>query len=113
VAEKEDLKLRHPPDMTPALFEKYLPYAIALGVEQAWAEQFSEVFARMQANRDAGYSPAWYQGSFNPGRMGSFASSVGGKLSSAISSAATAPGSSSGSGGSSGGGGGGGGGGGW
>lgn len=113
VAEKEDLKLRHPPDMTPALFEKYLPYAIALGVEQAWAEQFSEVFARMQANRDAGYSPAWYQGSFNPSRMGSFASSVGGKLSSAISSAATAPGSSSGSGGSSGGGGGGGGGGGW
>jgi uncharacterized membrane protein YgcG len=113
VAEKEDLKLRHPPDMTPALFEKYLPYAIALGVEQAWAEQFSEVFARLQATRGVAYSPTWYQGSFNASRMGSFASSVGGKLSSAISSAATAPGSSSGSGGSSGGGGGGGGGGGW
>jgi uncharacterized membrane protein YgcG len=113
VAEKDDLKLRHPPDLTPALFEKYLPYAIALGVEQAWAEQFSAVFARMQATQSAAYSPAWYQGSFNASRMGSFASSVGGKLSSAVSSAATAPGSSSGSGGSSGGGGGGGGGGGW
>ena len=113
VAEKDDLELRHPPDMTPELFEKYLPYAIALGVEQAWAEQFSEVFARLRATGGPAYSPAWYQGSFNSSRMGSFASSVGGKLSSAISSAATAPGSSSGSGGSSGGGGGGGGGGGW
>lgn len=114
VAEKDDLKLRHPPDMTPELFEKYLPYALALGVEQAWAEQFSEVFARLEATGGAAYSPAWYRGSFTATRMGSFASSVGGKLSSAISSAATAPGSSSGSGGgSSGGGGGGGGGGGW
>ena len=114
VAEKDDLALRHPPDLTPELFEKYLPFAIALGVEQEWAEQFSGVFARLVASGGAAYSPSWYQGAFNPSRMGSFASSVGGKLSSAISSAATAPGSSSGSGGgSSGGGGGGGGGGGW
>ena len=114
VAEKDDLDLRHPPDLTPELFEKYLPFAIALGVEQKWAEQFSRVFARMEAASNGTYSPHWYHGSFNSSRMGSFASSVGSNLSSAVSSSAAAPGSSSGSGGgSSGGGGGGGGGGGW
>ena len=114
VAEKDDLDLRHPPELTPELFEKYLPFAIALGVEQTWAEQFSQVFARLEASADGTYTPHWYHGSFNPTRMGSFASSVGSNLSSAVSSSATAPGSSSGSGGgSSGGGGGGGGGGGW
>ena len=115
VAEKDDLALRHPPDMTPQLFERFLPFAIALGVEQAWAERFSRVFARLEDTQGRAYSPAWYQGDFSPARMNSFASSVGGNLSSAISSAATAPGSSSGGGGggSSGGGGGGGGGGGW
>lgn len=116
VAEKDDLDLRHPPDLTPELFEKYLPYAIALGVEQKWAEQFSRVFARMEAEAtgNGSYVPHWYHGSFSSNRMGKFASSVGSSLSSAVSSSATAPGSSSGAGGgSSGGGGGGGGGGGW
>src|SRR5262249_52877856 len=32
-----------PPNKTPELFERFLPYALALGVEQAWANQFSEV----------------------------------------------------------------------
>ncbi len=115
VAEKDDLALRHPPDMTPELFEKYLPFAIALGVEQEWAEQFSQVFTRLGGAADGAYSPYWYHGNFSSNRMGNFASSVGGNFSSAISSAAAAPGSSSGSGGGgfSGGGGGGGGGGGW
>ena len=114
VAEKDDLALRHPPDLTPELFEKYLPFAIALGVEQKWAEQFSEVFARLEATEDGAYSPRWYKGKFSSNRMGNFASNVSSSFSSAVSSAATPPGSSSGSsGGSSGGGGGGGGGGGW
>jgi len=38
VAEKDDLNLKHPPEMTPELFEQYLPFAIALGVEQTWAD---------------------------------------------------------------------------
>ena len=115
VAEKDDLALRHPPELTPELFERYLPFAIALGVEQAWAQRFSQVFARLGAGAEgAAYRPAWYQGNFSATRMNSFASSVGGSFSSAISSAASPPGSSSGGGGgSSGGGGGGGGGGGW
>jgi len=114
VAEKDDLDRLKAPQKTPELFERYLPFAVALGVEQAWAEQFSEVFAGLDAQRSGGYSPAWYRGSFNPTRLGGFAREMGGSFSTAIASSATAPGSSSGgSGGSSGGGGGGGGGGGW
>ena len=114
VAEKDALELRHPPEKTPELFEKYLPFAIALGVEQAWAEQFTEVFARLAAAGGTPYSPHWYSGDFSSSRINRFTSDVSNNFSSAISSAATPPGSSSGSGGgSSGGGGGGGGGGGW
>ncbi|MBN2200830.1 DUF2207 domain-containing protein [bacterium] len=114
-AESKRMNILHPPGRTPELFEAYLPFAIALDVEQQWAEQFADVLARA-GDQPGGYSPAWYHSS---GRSGfnaqSFASSIGGSFSSAISSASTPPGSSSGSGGggSSGGGGGGGGGGGW
>jgi uncharacterized membrane protein len=115
VAEKDELNLRNPPEKTPELFERYLPFALALGVEQAWAEKFAGVFARLEASGSASYHPAWYHGHFNPHAIGSFTSGVGASLTSAISSASTPPGSSSGSGGGgfSGGGGGGGGGGGW
>jgi len=115
VAEKEDLNFRHPPDKTPQLFERYLPFAVALGVEQAWAEQFAKVFAALEAEQGVSYQPNWYVGSFSYMGLAGFAENVGSGFTSAISSAATPPGSSSGGGGggSSGGGGGGGGGGGW
>ncbi|HHO46978.1 MAG TPA: DUF2207 domain-containing protein [Desulfobacteraceae bacterium] len=112
VAEKDRLNLLNPPEMTPALFEKFLPWALALNVEQQWSEQFSSMLA--QAAKDGSYDPSWYHSS-RPFSARSLASSLGSSLSSTISSSSTAPGSSSGSrgGGSSGGGGGGGGGGGW
>jgi len=113
VGERERLNLLNPPERTPELFEKYLPYALALDVENAWAAQFAEVLAKAAAE---GYAPAWYVGhAFSSGHFSDFADNLGSGFSSAISSAGTAPGSSSGSGGggSSGGGGGGGGGGGW
>ncbi|MDO8907987.1 MAG: DUF2207 domain-containing protein [Pseudohongiella sp.] len=114
VAEKDDLNVAHPPELTPELFERFLPFAIALGVEQAWAERFEKVFAQLQETRGVSYQPLWYAGAFNAGRMGDFSRSIGSAMDTAISSAATPPGSSSGSGGGgfSGGGGGGGGGGG-
>ena len=115
IAEKDELAFKHPPEKTPELFEKYLPYAIALGVEQQWGEKFTHILAQAQVGNQ-GYSPTWYHGhSWNHNNIGNFAASVGGAMSSAIASSSTAPGSSSGSGGggSSGGGGGGGGGGGW
>ena len=115
VAEKDDLNHRYPPDKTPELFERYLPFAVALGVEQVWAEQFADVFAAIEVEQGTSYQPHWYHGTFNHNRLGSFADNVGSGFSSAISSASTPPGSSSGGGGGgfSGGGGGGGGGGGW
>ena len=125
VAEADRLNRLNPPDRTPELFERFLPYALALGVEQEWSEQFSEVFARMAAEGTApeswrgGYHPAWYVGNGLRGfNAGAFTSGLGSTLSGAISSASVAPGSRSGfggggGGGGSGGGGGGGGGGGW
>ena len=115
VAEKDELALRNPPKKTPQLFETYLPFALALGVEQKWAEKFADVFAAMRDSGADTYRPNWYQGHFDTANLGGFTENVGGSLNSAISSAATPPGSSSGGGGggSSGGGGGGGGGGGW
>jgi uncharacterized membrane protein YgcG len=115
VAEKDRLNLLNPPEKTPALFEKYLPYALALNVENAWSEQFAEVLAKAGTETQP-YSPVWYSGSswdnFHTSR---FSDSLGSSFAGAISSSSTAPGSSSGSGGGgfSGGGGGGGGGSGW
>jgi len=106
-----------PPEQTPAVFEKFLPYALALDVEQAWANKFSGVLAAAGAspgNDSTAYTPSFYSGLSSNGFSGTnFASSFGNSLTSAISSSATAPGSSGGGGGGSGGGGGGGGGGGW
>jgi uncharacterized membrane protein YgcG len=113
VAEEARLQALHPPEKTPQLFEKFLPHAIALDVENAWAKKFAGVLAAAAA---AGAASAWYSGqNFSSNPVG-FAERLGGDLSSTISSASTAPGSSdggSGGGGSSGGGGGGGGGSGW
>jgi uncharacterized membrane protein YgcG len=115
-------RLAPPPEKTPELFERFLPYAFALDVEQAWASQFSQVLAMAVApagssgHSTSGYSPSWYSGagiaSFS---AADFTSSFSSSFSSAVSSASAPTPSSSGSGGggSSGGGGGGGGGGGW
>jgi uncharacterized membrane protein YgcG len=114
ITERERLDRMTPPKNTPELFEKYLPYAIALGVENHWADRFAPVLAAAAAAGHQGF--AWYTGSSSPwSDTDGFVSSVGSSLASSVSSASTAPGSSSGSGGggSSGGGGGGGGGGGW
>ncbi len=115
IAEKDELNLLNPPEKTPELFEKFLPFALALGVEQHWAERFSSVFAALRGPNNASYHPVWYNGSWNSFDMSATTAGISSGLSSAISSSVTPPGSSSGSsgGGSSGGGGGGGGGGGW
>jgi uncharacterized membrane protein YgcG len=114
ITEGERLDRMTPPKDTPEIFERYLPYAIALGVENHWANRFAAVLAAAAAQGQSGF--IWYSGSSDPwSNPGRFADSVGSSLASTVSSASTAPGSSSGSGGggSSGGGGGGGGGGGW
>ena len=95
---------------TPEMFEKFLPYAMALGVEDNWAKAFEGIYSE---------PPQWYSG---PGgvhtfRPSAFTSNLGAMSTQAASVMASAPRSSGGSGfgggGSSGGGGGGGGGGGF
>ena len=117
VTEENRLEVLHPPEKTPELFERYLPHAIALGVENKWAGKFAAVLAAAAADSSQqGSTMGWYVGSSNVwSNPGLFATTVGASLASSVASAATAPGSSSGSGGGgfSGGGGGGGGGGGW
>jgi uncharacterized membrane protein YgcG len=118
-AEKDRFEKLNPPELTPAVFEKYLPYAIALDCENQWSRKFeAEAAAAGTAPSSAygSYTPLWYSGS-SFSRLGAagFTAALGASMASAAASAAVAPGSSSGSsgGGFSGGGGGGGGGGGW
>lgn len=118
VAEKERLGILHPPAKTPEHFEKYLPHALALDVEQEWSEQFADLL-KTQSDGAQFYQPRWYKGldtmGFGSRHLAAWSSSLASGLAGAIASAASPPGSSSGSGGggSSGGGGGGGGGSGW
>ena len=118
VAEKDRMAFHNPPERTPEIFENYLPFAIALKVEDQWGAQFEAILsaAALQEGEDH-YSPRWYagggRGRFHPA---TFSHNMASSFSSAISSAATPPsagGSGMGGGGFSGGGGGGGGGGGW
>jgi len=113
VAEEDRLNAMNPPNKTPELFEKFLPYAVALDCHNAWAKRFAGVLA---AAGTAAAVQTWYTGNQWDDPV-SFADHLGDQLTSTISSASTAPGSDSGGGssggGSSGGGGGGGGGSGW
>jgi uncharacterized membrane protein YgcG len=117
VAEQDRLETLHPPEKTPELFEKYLPYALALGVENQWSEQFAGLAADAGQDRsDRGYHPHWYRGDgWRRDGLSGLGRALGGSFAGSVASSSSPPGSSSGSGGggSSGGGGGGGGGSGW
>ncbi len=108
IAESERLKILNPPDRTPALFEKYLPYAMALDVERQWSEQFGKILR--QVNSGQGYHARWYSGLQASDGVAAMTADLGQGLASSVAASASAPGSSSGfsGGGSSGGGGGGG-----
>jgi uncharacterized membrane protein YgcG len=113
VAERDDLARQKAPPMTFDEFQRFLPYALALGVERTWANRFAEAVGPAAAAA-AMSSVGWYQGG-SLDNVSSLTDGLGSSFSGAISSSSSAPGSSSGGGGggSSGGGGGGGGGGGW
>ena len=114
-AEEDRLEQMKSPRLTPEVFEAFLPYAYALGVENSWCRRFEKEMPE-EVRQQNGGRPGWYQGNTRSFRsMNDMGSRFSSSFSSAISSASSPPGSSSGSGGggSSGGGGGGGGGGGW
>ncbi|MDO7742442.1 MAG: DUF2207 domain-containing protein, partial [Pedobacter sp.] len=55
-AEEHRLNMLNPPELTPALFERFLPYAIALDVENAWGKKFAGILSKLD------YKPDWYAG---------------------------------------------------
>jgi uncharacterized membrane protein YgcG len=118
VAEKDELARMPAPDAEAAprldteRYQRLLPYAVALDVEDAWTKKFTAA-AGAAAAAVATQQMAWYRGAGN-GDLDSLTRSIGSAFTSQIASSSTPPGSSSGGGGggSSGGGGGGGGGGG-
>jgi hypothetical protein len=89
VAEDDRLRVLNPSDFTPAVYEKLLPYAIALGVEMAWSRRFNAALAASQIV----YQPDWYEGEhpWSRSNPSAFSSDLGGGLSGAISAAATPP----------------------
>jgi uncharacterized membrane protein len=94
---------------TPEMFEKFLPFAMALGVEATWAKAFEGIYSQ---------PPQWYTGSggihtFNPGSFTNNLTRMSATAASVMASAPRGSGGSGFSGGSSGGGFGGGGGGGF
>ncbi len=115
IAEKHEMELRNPPEKTPQLFEKYLPYSLALGVDQRWAEKFANILSAARQPDGSAYHPTWYNGTWSNMDLSGATSSLSSSLNTAVTHSVTPPGSSSGGGGGgfSGGGGGGGGGGGW
>ena len=115
-AETDRLNLRDAPEMSEELFERFLPYAAGLGVEEPWSNAWEAHIARAEPDRERDIQPRWYHGSsWSPGNIGAATAASVAAVSSAMAASMPAPKSSSGSsgGGFSGGGGGGGGGGGW
>ncbi len=119
VAESERIKKLQSPDApyaaksaepkkTVDLFEKLLPYAMVLGVEEKWAKQFENIYRT---------PPDWYQGNWSTFNALYLTAALSSGIQSSVNAAFSSPSSSNSSGfsggGFSGGGGGGGGGGGW
>ncbi|MBU1131569.1 DUF2207 domain-containing protein [Patescibacteria group bacterium] len=105
VAEKERIKFHNAPEKKPEEFEKHLSYAMVLGVEKKWAQQFKDIYLQ---------KPSWYEGRFATFNSLIFVSSLNNLNYNAKSVLASKPlGAASGSSGFSGGGFGGGGGGSW
>jgi len=103
VTDKERFDFHNAPEKSPEQFMEYLPYAVALGVEDKWAEVFNDITIA---------TPDWYDGGTANSAFvaSSLVHDIGAFSSSFTSSSGTSPSSG---GGSAGGGAGGGGGGSW
>lgn len=91
VAEKDRLEFHNAPEKTPERFEKLLPYAIALGVENQWAKQFEGIYSS---------PPSWYNDRYGTFSTLAFVNSLNNFHSVSSSSLASLPSSSASGGGS-------------
>ncbi len=53
-AETKRLDLANPPERTPQEFERVMPYAVAMGLENAWGAKFAGMAAQMHFNGSVG-----------------------------------------------------------
>ncbi|MFI4970283.1 MAG: DUF2207 domain-containing protein, partial [Lysobacterales bacterium] len=90
VAERDELAAQKAPPMTTDEFQRFLPYALALGVERTWADRFAAAVGPAAAAAAAN-SVGWYQGNRSVTNLASFTDSLGSSLSSTISSSSSAP----------------------
>ena len=85
--EDRRLNMLSPPEKTPELFEKLLPYAIALNVDSQWCKKFDKVLKQLN------YQPQWFKSS-EPVAFAALIRSFGNSFHASINSARIRPSSS-------------------
>jgi uncharacterized membrane protein YgcG len=60
-AEERQLQMFNPPQMTPEVFEKLLPYAMAFKVDKIWGNKFQALMERASLQNQ--HRTSWYSGS--------------------------------------------------
>lgn len=76
-AEENELQQFNPPEMTPKIFEKFLPYAMVLGIDKIWGDKFSKKLNILDSKR---YSQSGYL-KLDVGQFNSFSHSMSSSLS--------------------------------
>ncbi len=88
-AEEKQLQYFNPPEVTPAVFEALLPYAIALDMEDIWGEKFQSSLLSSSSPGTPPYYPPWFAGTvLSPADFGHTLNST---LSNTVNHAATPP----------------------
>ena len=93
MAEEKQIQFFNPPKVTPEVFEKLLPYAIALKTEKVWGDKFEKSLLQSMQSVDS-YVPIWYSG--GTVRPVNFTNNLKQSLTSNIQRSAIAPSSSGG-----------------
>lgn len=93
LAEEKQMQYFNPPKVTPEVFEKLLPYAIALKTEKVWGDKFENTLLQSMQSVDA-YAPVWYYGTAM--RPVNFSNNLRKSLTSNIQQSAASPKSSGG-----------------
>lgn len=93
LAEEKQMQYFNPPKVTPEVFEKLLPYAIALKTEKVWGEKFEKTLLQSMQSVDS-YAPVWYYGATM--RPVNFSNNLRKSLTSNIQQSAVSPKSSGG-----------------
>ena len=93
LAEEKQMQFFNPPKVTPEIFEKLLPYAIALKTEKVWGDKFEKTLLQSMQSVDS-YAPVWYSGAAV--RPVHFANNLRQSLTSNIQQSGTSPKSSGG-----------------